>query len=71
MRHTAPWHYVDVPLDEPEYDKRWSADDAKLGCMVDKINKFRVTVRGSGRSSTCGWRDTLTTRSRRRLAVPS
>jgi hypothetical protein len=20
LRHTAPWHYVDVPLDEPKYD---------------------------------------------------
>jgi nuclease S1 len=20
MRETAPWHYVDVPLDEPKYD---------------------------------------------------
>src|SRR5271170_7893171 len=23
---TAPWHYVDVPLDEPAYDAKWSAD---------------------------------------------
>jgi hypothetical protein len=24
MRHTAPWHYVDVPLDEPKYDAKFS-----------------------------------------------
>jgi hypothetical protein len=23
---TAPWHYVDVPLDEPRYDRRFSGD---------------------------------------------
>ena len=33
---TAPWHYVDVPLDEPQYDKKWSADDPKKGRAVDK-----------------------------------
>jgi nuclease S1 len=41
---TAPWHYVDVPLDEPQYDKKWSADDPKKGCVVDKINEFRATL---------------------------
>jgi hypothetical protein len=44
MRHTAPWHYVDVPLDEPKYDPKWSAVDAKHGCVVDKINEFRKVV---------------------------
>jgi hypothetical protein len=44
MRHTAPWHYVDVPLDEPKYDPKWSADDPKHGCVVDKINEFRKAV---------------------------
>jgi hypothetical protein len=24
---TAPWHYVDVPLDQAKYDPKWSADD--------------------------------------------
>jgi hypothetical protein len=41
---TAPWHYVDVPLDEPKYDPKWSADDAKHGCVVEKINEFRRVV---------------------------
>jgi len=42
---TAPWHYVDVPLDEPKYDAKWSADDPKKGCVVDKINEFRKTLK--------------------------
>ena len=42
---TAPWHYVDVPLDEPGYDAKWSADDPKHGCVVDKINEFRKVVK--------------------------
>jgi hypothetical protein len=42
---TAPWHYVDVPLDEPKYDKKWSADDPKHGCVVDKINELRATLK--------------------------
>jgi hypothetical protein len=49
MRHTAPWHYVDVTLDEPRYDRRFSADDSNHGCVVDKINEFRVTVRDTSK----------------------
>ena len=26
MRETAPWHYVDVPLDEPRYDDKWASE---------------------------------------------
>ncbi len=47
---TAPWHYVDVPLDEPAYDKRWSADDPQHGCVVDKINEFRKVVGDKSKS---------------------
>jgi nuclease S1 len=47
---TAPWHYVDVPLDEPKYDSKWSADDPKKGCVVDKINEFRATLKDKTRS---------------------
>jgi hypothetical protein len=47
---TAPWHYVDVPLDEPAYDKKWSADDPKHGCVVDKINEFRKVVGDKSKS---------------------
>jgi nuclease S1 len=44
LPNTAPWHYVYVPLDEPAYDPKWSKDDPKFGCVVDKINEFRKTV---------------------------
>jgi nuclease S1 len=27
----APWHYVDVPLDEPRYDARFSGDVSTKG----------------------------------------
>lgn len=47
---TAPWHYVDVPLDEPGYNSKWSADDPKHGCVVDKINEFRATLKDPSKS---------------------
>ena len=47
---TAPRHYVDVPLDEPRYDAKWSADDPKKGCVVDKINEFRETLKDKSKS---------------------
>jgi S1/P1 Nuclease len=50
MRHTAPWHYVDVPLDEPKYDAKYSADDSKHGCVVDKIKEFRKVIGDKSKS---------------------
>ena len=47
---TVSWHYVDVPLDEPRYDAKWSADDPKKGCVVDKINEFRATLKDMTKS---------------------
>ena len=47
---TAPWHYVDVPLDEPRYDARFSADVPEKGCVVDKINEFRATLKDPSRT---------------------
>lgn len=47
---TAPWHYVDVPLDEPRYDRRFSADVAQKGCIVDKIHEFQATLKDPARS---------------------
>jgi hypothetical protein len=41
----APWHYFDIPLDEPKYDARLSADDPKKGGVVDKINEFRLVIK--------------------------
>jgi nuclease S1 len=48
LRQTAPWHYVDVPLDEPKYDSRFSGE--KIGCVVDKINEFRKVVGDKSKS---------------------
>jgi hypothetical protein len=42
---TAPWHYVDVPLDEPRYDRKFSGDVPDKGCVVDKINEFRLVIK--------------------------
>ncbi len=42
---TAPWHYVDVPLDEPKYNSRFSGDVPDKGCVVDKINEFRLVIK--------------------------
>ena len=52
MRKTAPWHYVDVPLDEPRYDAQFSGDDPKKGCVVDEINEFRAIMKDPTRSKT-------------------
>jgi nuclease S1 len=50
LPETAPWHYVDVPIDEPKYDKKWSADNPEHGCVVDKINEFRLVVKDKSKS---------------------
>jgi hypothetical protein len=50
MRNTAPWHYVDVPLDEPKYDARFSGDVSSKGCVVDKINEFRKVIGDKSKS---------------------
>jgi len=49
MRKTAPWLYVDVPLDEPRYDARFSGDDPKKGCVLDEITDFRATLKDPSR----------------------
>ncbi len=47
---TAPWHYVDVPLDEPRYDSKFSGDVSTKGCIVDKIHEFQATLKDPARS---------------------
>ncbi len=32
---SAPWHYVDVPLDEHKYHANFSGDVSSMGCVVD------------------------------------
>jgi hypothetical protein len=41
---SAPWHYVDVPLDEPRYHSVFSGDRPDRGYVVDKIHDFKVIV---------------------------
>jgi nuclease S1 len=48
MNNTAPWHYVDVPLDEPKYDSKYSGP--KVGCVVDKINEFKLAIEDKSKS---------------------
>ena len=47
---TAPWHYVDVPLDEPRYHSVFAGDVPERGYVVDKIHDFRVVVNDAGQS---------------------
>ena len=47
---TAPWHYVDVPLDQAVYDSRFSGDVPDKGCIVDKIHEFQKTLKDPTRS---------------------
>ncbi len=47
---TAPWHYVDVPLDEPRYHSVFSGDVAEKGYVVDKIHDFKVVVKDPNQS---------------------
>jgi nuclease S1 len=47
---SAPWHYVDVPLDEPRYNALFSGDIPEKGCVVDKIHEFKVVLKDPKRS---------------------
>src|SRR5262249_51649906 len=46
---TAPWHYVDVPLDEPRYDDRFASDEPAKGFIVPKIQELRVVLKDRSR----------------------
>ena len=37
MRETAPWHYIDCPLDAPRYDDKYAEDTPEKGYLVPKI----------------------------------
>ena len=41
---------MDVPLDAPKYDARFSGDVSTKGCVVDKINEFRLVVEDKSKS---------------------
>jgi hypothetical protein len=49
MPKTAPWHYVDVPLDEPRYDDRFAGDEPSKGFLVPKIRQLRVVLKDRSR----------------------
>jgi hypothetical protein len=49
MPKTAPWHYVDVPLDEPRYDDRFAGDEPGKGFIVPKIRELRVVLKDRSR----------------------
>jgi S1/P1 Nuclease len=46
---TGPWHYVDIPIDEPHLDMQ--RDCAKGECIVAAIAKVEQTVRNRGASA--------------------
>jgi nuclease S1 len=49
LPRSGPWHYVDVPLDEPKYDAKFSGDVPEKGCIVTKINEFKKTLKDPAR----------------------
>jgi hypothetical protein len=50
VRGSGPWHYVDVPLDEPRYDAKFSGEVPEKGCIVAKINEFKKTLKDPAKS---------------------
>jgi hypothetical protein len=49
LPRSAPWHYVDVPLDEPRYHSLFSGDTPERGYVVDKIHDFKVVLGDTNR----------------------
>ena len=49
MRYTAPWHYVDIPLDEPRYDDRFAGDVPEKGYIVPKIRELKAVLKDRSR----------------------
>jgi hypothetical protein len=43
---TAPWHFVNIPLDTPTYDH--SRDCAKDDCVIAKLGQLRTALRCAG-----------------------
>ncbi len=53
---TAPWHYVNIRLHEPEYDRNRSADDPRHSCIMDKTNEFPLVVMDKSKAVRCSGR---------------
>ena len=45
VKGSAPWHYVDVPLEQDRYDDRFSGPEPEKGYIVPKIREFRAILR--------------------------
>jgi nuclease S1 len=41
---SGAWHYVDVPLDYPQYDPQFAGEDPSMGCIVPKLRQFADAV---------------------------
>jgi transposase len=50
LPQTGTRHYVDVPLDEPKYDAKFSGDTSSKGCFVDKIHEMTATLKDPSKS---------------------
>jgi hypothetical protein len=37
---SGAWHYVDIPLDHPEYDPRFAGEDPSMGAIVPRLKYF-------------------------------
>jgi hypothetical protein len=44
VKGSAPWHYVDVPLEQDRYDDRFSGPEPEKGYIVPKIREFRAIL---------------------------
>jgi hypothetical protein len=51
VRRTAPWHYIDVPLDEPRFGDRFAWDEPRKGYVVPKIRGLRIVLKDRSRSA--------------------
>src|SRR5579863_163076 len=47
---TAPWHYVDIPINKPHYDR--TRDCAKDNCVVQQIEVEKAALRSPSTSET-------------------
>lgn len=46
MPETAPWHYVNVPITAPGYDRKFCPE---AGCVVEKLDHFRRVLADKSR----------------------
>jgi nuclease S1 len=49
VKGSAPWHYVDVPIEEEFYHDRFAGDVPEKGNIVPKIREFKAVLRDGRR----------------------